>query len=176
MIVYLQPHTRAISSTVVSENTPTTLLVADNSMRSATTFCYARPQAWNHKRSGVRCGASRRFEYVWRVQERQESSTPRCGLRSSQTIQPQGSQSRCPCGQSRVIMVTDLGPHSCNHGHWSSGEKTQIAQEEARRFEEVLVQRARRTEHGRLHSGRLPAGGVPHLRRSHRPEVYHLVI
>ena len=142
MIVYVQPHTRAISSTAVNGSTPTTLFVADNStpvpplsaaldrkrgITNAPVFDVAHPGG-----SGIFGGFKR-------------NKSPAPSIRSA--ILPSNTGAT-PWDSQGSITVR---PVQSDHGHGSrpaqlqprtleQWRETQVAQEEARRFEGMLVQ------------------------------------
>ena len=142
MIVYVQPHTRAISSTAVSGSTPTTLFVADDStpvpplsaaldrkrgITNAPMFDTAHPGG-----SGIFGGFKR-------------DRSPAHSMRSA--ILPSNTGTK-PWDSLGSIAVR---PVQSDHGHGSMAvqpqartleqwRETQIVQEEARRFEGMLVQ------------------------------------
>ena len=142
MIVYVQPHTRAISSTAVVGSTPTTLFVADDSMpvpplsaaldrkrgiTNAPVFDTAHPNG-----SGIFGGFKR-------------DRSPAPSMRSA--ILPSNTGGKPWDSLSSLTMR----PVQSDHGHGSTAvqpqartleqwRETQIAQEEARRFEGMLVQ------------------------------------
>ena len=142
MIVYVQPHTRAISSTAVSGSQPTTLFVADDS-----TPVPPLSAALDRKRGitnapvfdAVHPGSSSIFGGFKR------SKSPAPSIRSA--ILPSNTGAK-PWDSQGSIPVR---PVQSDHGHGSSAaqpqprtleqwRETQIAQEEARRFEGMLVQ------------------------------------
>ena len=142
MIVYVQPHTRAISSTAVSGSTPTTLFVADDS-----TPMPPLSAALDRKRGitnapifdTVHPGGSGIFGGF----KRDRSPAP--SMRSA--ILPSNTGAK-PWDSLSSIAVR---PVQSDHGHGSMAvqpqprtlehwRETQIAQEEARRLEGMLVQ------------------------------------
>ena len=142
MIVYVQPHTRAISSTAVSGSTPTTLFVADDS-----TPVPPLSAALDRKRGitnvPVFDAAHPSGSSIFGGFKRNKSPAPsiRSAILPSNTgATPWDSQGSIP-----------VRPVQSDHGHGSSAaqpqprtleqwRETQIAQEEARRFEGMLVQ------------------------------------
>jgi hypothetical protein len=144
MVVYVQPHTRAISSTAVSGSTPTTIFVADDSMpvpplslpatldrkrgiTNAPTFETAHPNG-----SGIFGGFKR-------------DRSPAPSMRSA--ILPSNTGEK-PWDSLSSLTVR---PVQSDHGHGAKvvqpqpqrleqWREAQVAQEETRRFEGMLAQ------------------------------------
>jgi len=144
MVVYVQPHTRAISSTAVSGSTPTTIFVADDS----TPVPPLRLSAALDRKRGItnapvfdttQMGGSGIFGGFKR--DRSPAPSMRSAILPSNTgAKPWDS-----------VSSMTVRPVQSDHGHGAKvvqpqprtleqWRETQIVQEEARRFEGMLVQ------------------------------------